>query len=61
MISFNKKLLLVTSWEFPHVGGVSSHISLLANKLEIPIAEVINFKHITNEMASSLLKKTLVH
>jgi glycosyltransferase involved in cell wall biosynthesis len=60
MFYMNKKLLLVTSWEFPHVGGVSSHISLLADKLEISHSEVINFRHITNENASSLLKKLII-
>lgn len=60
MFDIDKKLLLVTSWEFPHVGGVSSHISLLADKLGISPSEVINFSHITNEMTSSLLRKSIV-
>lgn len=56
----NNKILLVTSWEFPHVGGVSSHISLLAERLGISPADVINFSHITTEMTSSLFQKTMV-
>lgn len=60
MINFNKNILIVTSWEFPHVGGVSSHISLLAEKLDISPLDVINFSDITNEMTCSLLSKSII-
>ncbi len=40
------RVLLVTSWVFPDVGGVSSHLRLLAERLEIPESEVIGFRQI---------------
>jgi glycosyltransferase involved in cell wall biosynthesis len=46
---FNKEILLVTSWVFPHLGGVSSHLSLLASKLSIQESDVISYKHICAE------------
>jgi glycosyltransferase involved in cell wall biosynthesis len=45
-----KEILLVTSWPFPHVGGVSSHLELLSSKLGISKSEVINFAHVCKEM-----------
>lgn len=39
-------VLLVTSWEYPHLGGVSSHIGLLAQCLNIDDDDVISFRHI---------------
>lgn len=54
-----KKVLLVTSWPFPHLGGVSSHIQLLASRLNIHESEVVNFRHIYEEsipLTNRLLK-----
>lgn len=39
-------VVLVTSWLYPHVGGVSSHIQLLSRKLGISDSEVISFRQI---------------
>jgi glycosyltransferase involved in cell wall biosynthesis len=38
-------ILLVTSWPFPHLGGVSSHIQLLARQLGIAESDVISWRH----------------
>jgi len=42
----DKRIIIATSWKFPHVGGVSSHISLLAERLQIPETEVLSYRHI---------------
>lgn len=41
-----KRILLVTSWVYPHIGGVSSHLLLLARKLGITDYNVVSFKDI---------------
>lgn len=51
------KIILATSWVFPHVGGVSSHMQLLANKLEIPVTDVISFDQIVDNMRSAMFKR----
>jgi glycosyltransferase involved in cell wall biosynthesis len=51
-----KKILLVTSWVYPHIGGVSSHLQLLARKLGISDNEVVSFKDII-EVQSRGLKR----
>lgn len=40
------RILLVTFWVFPHTGGVSTHLQLLAEKLGIDQSQVISFRHI---------------
>jgi glycosyltransferase involved in cell wall biosynthesis len=49
-----KKILLVTSWPFPHVGGVSSHLQLLARRLGIPDNDVVSFKDIVDVQSRGL-------
>ena len=38
-------VMLATSWVFPHVGGVSSHLSLLAKQLGIVDKRVVSASH----------------
>jgi hypothetical protein len=45
----NKDVLLVTSWVFPHIGGVSSHLQLLASKLQLSESDVLSFRDISEE------------
>lgn len=40
------KIQLVTFWVFPHVGGVSTHLQLLARKLGIEEGNIISSRHI---------------
>jgi len=41
---------IVTSWTYPHFGGVSSHIKTLASQLLIEDEAVLNFSHITRTL-----------
>jgi hypothetical protein len=41
-------VLLVTSWPFPHTGGVSSHLELLARELGIAEDGVVIRHHFNN-------------
>lgn len=52
---------LATSWVFPHVGGVSSHMTLLANQLGIKLPQVISSAHIDaySSTASTRLQSAL--
>lgn len=40
------RVALATTWMFPHVGGVSTHMTLLANALGIEEADVLSFAQI---------------
>lgn len=40
------RILLATSWPYPHIGGVSSHIETLAAELKIDDRQVLNMHHI---------------
>ncbi len=50
------RILLVTSWVYPHIGGVSSHLQLLARQLEIPDNEVVSFKDIIDVQSRGMKK-----
>jgi glycosyltransferase involved in cell wall biosynthesis len=46
-------VMLATSWVFPHLGGVSSHLSLLARQLGIAEKEVVSASHFIASEAKS--------
>jgi glycosyltransferase involved in cell wall biosynthesis len=45
------RVLLVTSWVFPSIGGVSSHLRLLAGRLGVAEREVVGFRQICEAQA----------
>jgi glycosyltransferase involved in cell wall biosynthesis len=45
-MELRNKILLATSWVYPHIGGVSSHIKLLAQMLDLKEASVLNHQQI---------------
>ncbi|MCM0081373.1 glycosyltransferase family 4 protein [Geomonas sp. Red32] len=50
------RVKLATSWVYPHVGGVSSHMSLLARQLGLADHEVISANHATAGKSAPLTR-----
>lgn len=46
------KIRLATSWKFPHVGGVSTHMTLLARAFGIDETEILNFDQVVQQHES---------
>lgn len=38
---------LATTWTYPHVGGVSTHLAMLARTLQLPDSDILSFHDIT--------------
>lgn len=45
-------VVLATSWMYPHVGGVSTHMMLLARALGIAEPRILSFQHIVRQPES---------
>lgn len=54
MLKTSAEIILATTWTYPHIGGVSTHMTLLARGLGIDPKYIINFDMITGQVSNIL-------